>query len=498
MFVDENNNQISGLARIPGRVSTPADFRASDARAESVANGLTPKEFRDAQSMAGRCGNLLRRPENMPGPAYRTAAQKVGWYEGRLPILLRCLRVEHSAYYSQSCKNARRDSCLLYTVFQMFEEYRRVKRQAESEARQAGAQEAADGEMLARLLGQAVQNERERARAGRALVKTASTRLPGMTSYQAGKSAVSILDTVDPLARFRKQARTGTTVTPDIMPMPSLPGVTPQGRSSDRNDASPFRSLVTKRPKTKFKSVTPPVLNLTPQGGNVFDDLRLGRGLTPGTRNLVPPGGQSEPRGRQDHSLVVEGETPADTPGSSFGIDCRDFDRSQIPAYIAQCRISLEGSNAMETSMLPPEQQPCNVLMACGGQGGRPSDNVINAIIGCAEDSTFDSPACDLLETVLNQEYAGPQASMPPDDSGQPNMSLPPDDGPPNMSIPPDDGGQPPVVVVPQPGEPGDQGQQPPGMVASPTKEKDDKTMLYVGLGAAALVAVYLITQRRK
>lgn len=518
MFVDENNNQISGLSRIPGGISTPESIRAAEERDKMR---MTNAEIQEAQRLrAGQCGRRLLKPVNTPPSFATTNAKKVEYYETRIPRMTPCMRAAHTQNRSQFCQDLRveeggsrrgslrggpNNGCLPLTIFTMLEEYRRVKRAAEIDRnvernrRQAEEdQQMRDGEMLARLLGQAVQNERERRKEARELAKIASTRNPLLTSFQAGKSAVNILDTVDPLARFRRQARTGTPVTPDIMPMPTLPGFTPQGRSAATDEPDPFRTLQ-KKPKVKFESVVPPVLDLAPQSGDLMEDFRLGRGLRPGAQNLIPPSGpaqprgQAQPRGRVEQPLMSE-EGPAEVPGSSLGVDCRGFNPADIPAYIAQCRISLEGDNALETSMLPPEQQPCNVLMACGGPVP-PRDSVINAIIGCAEDPTFDSPACDLLETVLSQEYS-PQASFPVD----PGVSVPPDQGggPPNMSIPPDG---PPVVVVPTPdpgvpGVPGVPGQPP--RAAIPVQEKDDKTMLYVGLGAAALVAVYLITQRRR
>jgi hypothetical protein len=262
---------------------------------------------------------------------------------------------------------------------------------------------------------------------------------------------------------------------------------------------------IPKRFKPRVFSPTGPALNirnLTPfqnefnrpgssspsDSTSANDLLNFAQGLQPG-------------QNRQDFGLMSQPERGgySEDPGMTMGIDCYGIstDPEIVASLISQCRISLEGENANYTSSLPPQEQPCNVLMACGGGRIPPSDDVTNAIISCAEDQGYDSLACDRLEILLNEEYPAVGASMPIDPNmslpgDEPNMSLPDDegdyypDGP--MSLPPEDGG---TITVPGPGVA-------PGVNFPVKEEENDKTMLYVGIGAAVLIAAYFVTQKRK
>lgn len=456
MFVDENNRELGNLGKIPGGNKT---YMQGEGLQRANAMNLAAGELRRAQSQRAECGNQLMASNNMPPPFAISGADKVAFYETRIPYLLRCLRGDLSPTCQQT--RANQGDCLEYTIFRMFKAYGAAKRLRDSEAAAQARNRQADADLLGRAIAASAQQGRDqRAERSRraALQRMASVRA-GFTSG----SKISKVASMDALSRFRRGASKGSLLN--------------AGGSSALNKGF-----------TTFE-LTPPQ-NESDQPRSRGQDNSFDPGLYNMARGVQPN------QNRRDFGLMSrpEDEAGGEAPGMSMAIDCSGIstDPNTVASLISQCRISLEGENAGYTLSLPPQEQPCNVLLSCGGGRIPPSADVMNAIMACGEDQGYNSLACDRLEILLNAEYPAvgdPNMSLPYD---EPNMSLPDDegdyypDGP--MSLPPEDGG---TITVPGPGNR-------PGEPLPVKEEEEDKTMLYVGIGAAVLIAAYLVTQKRK
>ena len=472
MYIDENNKQVQGFGRIPG-----ASKIAGAGLTQYQANNLGTAEFRIAQRQQSECGNRLMDPSNAPPGFARSSSEKLAFYNTRIPFLLRVLRGELSPAANQARERYR--GCLNYIIMKMQESRTALQRQVESEQAKA----AREGQRDAEILGKAIAESRRQMFERRKLLDTAKiakANKPLLTSYSATSKADQLIK-ADPLSRFRKGASTRTAQSDYLGPInPLSPGASPVAKQEA--DRQPLR----KQPRFRAESRSDlPALDLSP--GSSTSDL---------VTNIARSG--FSPRGsvRRSDPLMSE-PSESEVPGiSTTGFDCSGISQADMPVLVEQCRISMEGENGIYTSTLPPEEQPCNILMACGPQlPPVVQDQVVNAIIECGQSPEFGSPACDRLQAILNDVYVtGAQASFPIDPAPEesfPDGGMSIDPGPPSGG-----GGQAPPIVVPTPGE-GGSGIAP-GLVQAPAEKKDDKTVLYVGIGAAALVAVYLITQRRR